>query len=310
MKLETAVEKIGIRSGSSLSAVLSSFRYSRETHPAGSDSHGCYTLHFAKNGNGSRAKSLMPIPPTAKYRIKKHDCVSLLAVVCIWLVFFGASPASGWHDKTHLAVAKAAGYEGWYNAAGPDVAKVKCGSVEGTNHWFDNTAGVVVTPSLVLGQVELYNKASDQEGHLYGAIIASLRNYLENKEEGKYAEYHMAYCAHYIGDLSMPLHNVPYDDFNKEHHGANDGTVDADVLEHLGRISKKMYPIVIPDEAGLARDIARIANIAHRLALKLKKENRDMTREEAYTELGHSASLLKGVLTYAKEKKNVHGAAR
>ena len=39
--LKTAVEKAVFRSGNSLSDVLSSFRYSRETHPSGSDTHGC-----------------------------------------------------------------------------------------------------------------------------------------------------------------------------------------------------------------------------------------------------------------------------
>ena len=67
--LKTAVGRAVFRSGSSLSAVLSSFCYSRETHPPGSDSHGCLTLHFAKNSNERRAKSLKPTLPTAEYRI-------------------------------------------------------------------------------------------------------------------------------------------------------------------------------------------------------------------------------------------------
>ena len=113
----------------------------------------------------------------------------------------------------------------------------------------------------------------------------------------------MTYCAHYIGDLSMPLHNVPYDDFNKTHHSTNDGVVDLSALNNIGFIQKNMYPIVIHDENDLAREIARIANIARQLALKIKSENRDMTQDEAYTELSHSASLLRAVLSYAKEKK-------
>jgi len=69
--LKTAVGRAVFRSGSSLSAVLSSFCYSRETHPPGSDSHCCLTLHFAKNSNERRAKSLKPALPTAEYRINK-----------------------------------------------------------------------------------------------------------------------------------------------------------------------------------------------------------------------------------------------
>jgi hypothetical protein len=65
----SAVERVGFRLESSLSALLNSFHYSHETHPAGSDTHGCLTLHFAKNGNERRAKSLKPTLPTAVFRI-------------------------------------------------------------------------------------------------------------------------------------------------------------------------------------------------------------------------------------------------
>ena len=34
-----------------------------------------------------------------------------------------ASQAQAWHDKTHLAIAKAAGFNMWYHCAGPDIAK-------------------------------------------------------------------------------------------------------------------------------------------------------------------------------------------
>jgi hypothetical protein len=53
---------------------------------------------------------------------------------------------------------------------------------------------------MVLAQAEKYNKL-DHHGHLYGAIIASVRDYLKKRGGGKYAEYHMAFCAHYVGDL-------------------------------------------------------------------------------------------------------------
>jgi hypothetical protein len=227
----------------------------------------------------------------------------ILQILCFCFVLLASGIASGWNDKTHLAVAKAAEYDRWYNAAGPDIAKMKIGDMEATNHWFSNTAAVVVTEALVLDQVKQYNNASDKEGHLYGAIIASLRDYINDKKGGKYAEYHMAYCAHYIGDLSMPLHNVPYDDFNKNHHGANDSVIEVSALNNIGLIQKNMYPIVIHDEDDLAREIARIANGARQLALKIMSENRDMTHDEAYIELSHSASLLRAVLSYAKEKK-------
>jgi hypothetical protein len=226
-----------------------------------------------------------------------------MSASCFCFVVLISSTTFGWHDRTHLAIAKAAGYESWYNAAGPDIAKIKAGNTEGTNHWFNNTAAVDVTEGMVLDQVKQYNKASDTEGHLYGAIIGSLRKYIQDTEGGRYAGYHMAFCAHYIGDLSMPLHNVPYDDFNEKHHNTNDGIVELSALNNIGLVQKNMHPIVILDEHDLAREIAGIANIARRLALKMEREDRDMTQDEAYTELAHSASLLRAVLSYANKKK-------
>lgn len=227
--------------------------------------------------------------------------------VISWLtllsVLFLTGSAFAWHDKTHLAVSQAAGYEGWYNSAGPDVTKTKAGDIEATNHWFNNNDKVYVTDTMVMEQVKRYNDPDDQEGHLYGAIIHSLRDYKRGKESGKYAEYHMAFCAHYIGDLSMPLHNAPYGDFNKTHHSKNDGIVEFSVLNNIGFIQRNMYEIKIKNERDLAREIARIANISRQLAYKLEKENRDMTQDETYKQLFHSASLLQAVLAYAKGTK-------
>ena len=214
------------------------------------------------------------------------------------LLFFTPNLSHAWHDETHLAVAKAAGYYKWYNAAGPDIAKIKAGDKENRNHYANNPPNTTVTPEMVLAQVQRYNDPTDENGHLYGAIIASLRDYRSVKGQGKYAEYHMAYCAHYVGDLSMPLHNTQYDDFNRQHHAAMDGIVEDEVLSHLERI--KVYPIVIKSEDDLVREIVRIANLSRELGYQLEKENRMLSKDEAYVQLGHSVSLLKSVLEYAR----------
>ena len=62
-----------------------------------------------------------------------------------------------------------------------------------------------------------------------------------------------------------------------------------------------MYPINLrPDffEEDLSKEIARIANLSRKLGHNLKTENRDMTKEEAYVQLGHSVSLLRAILKY------------
>ena len=215
----------------------------------------------------------------------------MAAVAIILLALAGSAHA--WFDETHIAIAKAAGYKKWYNAAAADVAKIKLGSREGLNHYHNSPKGVVITPEMVLGQAESYDK-EDHNGHLYGAIIGSLRDYLNVKREGRYAEGQMAYLVHYIGDLSMPLHHTMYDEFNRKNHAANDGIVNDEVLEHADKIST--YDITLKSEADLAREVARIANLSKQLGYTLEAQNRRMTREEAYRQLGHSVSLLKAVL--------------
>ncbi len=115
----------------------------------------------------------------------KHSIGLLILCLC-------ATPTYSWHDQTHLAIAKVAGYKYWFNAAGADITKIKAGDIEGLNHFFDNYENAPVTEKMVLDQVKNYNNPTDKEGHLYGAIVASLRDYRQAKSPGKYGEYHLA----------------------------------------------------------------------------------------------------------------------
>lgn len=241
----------------------------------------------------------MPINESRPMRKARQTLVIILFLFSF--IVFHVHITYGWFDETHLAVAKAAGYNKWYNTTGADMAKIKAGKVEIYNHFFNNINNFEVSSKMVLAQVKRYNDPGDAEGHLYGAIIASLREYKTYIKKGKYAEYHLALCAHYITDLSQPLHNIPYDDFNKERHAANDGIVNDEVLDNIIKIKENMYPVRLRRdsfEKDLAREIASIANQARQLGYTLKKENRDMTEKEAYTQLRHSASLLKAVLIH------------
>jgi hypothetical protein len=137
--------------------------------------------------------------------------------------------ANAWHDETHLAIAKAAGYKKYYTAIGADMTKEKASAKESQNHYSNNDGPVTV--EAVLNQIGRYDTENDEKGHLYGAIIASLDKYMNDQGEGKYAAYALGFCAHYIGDLSQPLHNIPYDDFNKKFHNATDGVVEYEALD-------------------------------------------------------------------------------
>jgi hypothetical protein len=148
----------------------------------------------------------------------------------------------------------------------------------------------------VFKQAKKYNKTNDIVGHLYGAIIASVRDYLKNIQEGKYGEYHLAFCAHYVGDLSQPLHNTLYNSYNRKNHKTIDGIINDEVLDNIDRI--KVYPIEIKSEEDLAKEIARIANMAIKKGYQIQDEKGLLTKDEAYGQISHSASLFKAILEY------------
>ena len=224
----------------------------------------------------------------------------LLTVSAFFVLVFLLCPISSraWHDETHIAIAKVAGYHKWFNATGADMAKLKAGDIERHNHYVNNSPDTKVTPEMVLDQSRKYNRI-DKRGHLYGAIIASLRDYIKDKRGGKYAEYHLAFCAHYVSDLSQPLHNTAYDTFNWMHHKEIDGIINDEVLDNLDRI--KIYPIKIESEEDLAKEVAKIANDAKELGYKLEEENRLLTRDEAYRQISRSASLFRAILDYVSK---------
>ena len=222
-----------------------------------------------------------------------------------------------WHDATHMAVAKAAGIDNYaYLAVGADMAKEKAGDIEAGNHYHNNPRGVEITPGMVLGQFSDYNKPGDAVGHLYGAIVASVNDYIIKGSGGKYALYTLGYAAHYIGDLSMPFHNMTFNDFNKTNHTANDGiveitgprdeTTDEKVARLAGEIQKRMSklpPIQLSTNINsfykeMAVHIAAIANRASALGYAMQEANPQrttLTEEEVYLQLAQSAQLLKAV---------------
>lgn len=240
----------------------------------------------------------------------------LLAFILAILSMLGSTPAHAWHDATHMAVMKAAGLDNYsYLAVGADMAKEKAGGYEDGNHYRNNARGVTVTADMVLDQARDYDCRCGGEGHLYGAIVAALDRYREARSANKYALYHLGFAAHYMGDLSMPLHNVEYNAFNKTWHSANDGAVEGDGGEttdaRVTRIAKEIRarmkglpPYRLPaakDDAArfnleLARKIAEIATRATVLGYAMQEANPQrtvMSKDEAYRQLAESAALLK-----------------
>lgn len=247
--------------------------------------------------------------------LKNSSLLSFLIFACT--AFLSADQSMAWHDATHMAVVKAAGLDDYaYLAVGADMAKEKAGDIERGNHYCNTPRGVKITPKMVLSQVRDYNRPGDSDGHLYGAIIAALQDFMARRDSGKYAMYPFGYAAHYIGDLSMPFHNIPVDEFTRKNHAANDGIIemnvsrnestDAKVARLAAEIRKRMAKLpsisfssdATTFQREVAAEIAAMANKASVLAYSIKEATHGrscMTEEEAYSQLAQSARLLKGV---------------
>ncbi|MFH0974399.1 MAG: hypothetical protein V1874_01290 [Spirochaetota bacterium] len=242
-------------------------------------------------------------------------------IAVVFALLLCSSQVMAWHDATHMAIAKAAGLGNYaYLAVGADMAKEKAGEIESGNHYNNTPKGDKITPDIVLAQFNDYNKAGDTNGHLYGAIIASINNYIIKGSGSKYALYSLGFASHYIGDLSMPFHNIEYNNFNKENHSTNDGivenagpkdeTIDSKVLRITEEIRKRMSKIpTIRLSANInkfykeiAIHISNIANQASKIGYAMQEEHKTrLTEEEAYLQLAQSAHLLKAIYIIINE---------
>jgi hypothetical protein len=226
-------------------------------------------------------------------------------LLVIALFVFCFSPAMAWHDRTHIAVGVAAKFDQAYNLAGPDVAKLKADTVEEYNHWVDNSETTAITKALIKGQIQKYNLGTEREkgGHLYGAIVAAVRAYQDESGAGKFATYHLAYAGHYIGDLSMPLHNIDNSLLcTLPNHYDNDHIVEDEITTNMDKI--KLSPMTIKNEDDLIENIMCIATKSKNFGYKLLRERRNITKEEAYQQISQSASLFKAVLEYVGYSKS------
>ena len=215
-------------------------------------------------------------------------------LTCITAFFYVNTITVGaWYDATHIAVMQAsnAPYSSCL-AIAPDVLSIKLTS-EAANH-YSSINKTQITAKDVLEQTERYNQI-DKDGHLYGAIIVSSTHVYDRLVNNVRPDYYYSFLAHYVGDLSQPLHNSPYDAFNRFYHNHIDGLVN-DLPNLTKRIIIHMDKQNITNNTDIVNAVVTLANDARAADRKLRQQG--LLHDDALKLLGKSASLLYAINIY------------
>lgn len=218
----------------------------------------------------------------------------------VWSIILLAlliTPAGAWSARAHEMVLAAAVDHLPFNvsvAVDPDRDKGSDGT-EGGRHYFNNNKDVKVTPQTVLEQRQ-DSLQPGKEGALYGALMAAFEKLEKDLAAGQATPRDYGYLAHYVGDLTCPLHNSPYNVFNKSMHSRVDQAMSLGTPVDVVRA--RMRRIQFRSEADIAKAVSELANISHELARDLESGRRALREDEALTQLAYSASLYRGILDY------------
>ena len=218
--------------------------------------------------------------------------------------------AEAWTDQTHMAIERAAGLSSYQNACAPDVSKTvsainRLKKNDGQAHFFD--ASKPPTREDVTAQLEMIGMSRDDcpDGYILGAIINATRKAKAWTEMGKFDDYNYAILGHYCGGLSMPLHMSVYDDFNRKHHLNIDQTLTRkDVkwdVDAVPLITKEMTvddSVRFHNEDEIIDYMLQIANASYDLAQTIRKENREITHDEAIQRVNRSATFFRALMRY------------
>jgi hypothetical protein len=248
------------------------------------------------------------------------------------LIFITALDARAWTCKTHIFIAREAGITEPAAACFPDMTRKENDALLGPFHWHNPAPDAVVTAeyierfgvsSEVFVKQDAYRayslsiKVPDPAGVLYWKICDL---YGAMKGAGRWEhEYYLTVIAHYVGDLSQPLHNFPsgripaadgrsYPDVGiwaKSAHLSFDMALDPylplQAEEDRAIIDTASRPAV-NSMTDLKREIARIANASLALANACYREKRGLTKKEALTQAAMSINLLKAVIEGTKSR--------
>ncbi len=221
------------------------------------------------------------------------------------------SKTLAWDCETHAYIAKKAGLKNPEYACLPDIIR------EENYPFFVKFHYHSLSPKDKVS-LEYIEKIKGQEssGILYWKIVdlyEKIKNLTKSNLYDKVkCEYYLYSLAHFIGDLSNPLHNFPYNEisagdgkvyveegkFNKLYHEKFDTlfTFYLKLYPELEKeIDNQIQDIKISSLEELKKKIAEIANFAQEIALDCFRDKRLPTKEEVIKQIVFSISLLKAI---------------
>lgn len=239
------------------------------------------------------------------------------------LILFSPGLSSAWSEKVHTYVAEKAGLKNPEYANIPDLAREENRALLGPLHMHFAAPGTVVTAAYIdrfkIGEQtfrlssgrEMKIRVPDTAGVLYFEIVdlynraAAVRGWRQR--------YYLLGIAHFMTDLSQPLHNCPRGTlpaadgriypgigaWSRDHHGAFDRSLDACLPPDRATeamVDREIRRLVVSSADDLKKEISRIANSSIELAARCHAENRQMTKEEALRQVAMSISLLRAVV--------------
>ncbi|MBN1380901.1 MAG: hypothetical protein JXA41_04430 [Deltaproteobacteria bacterium] len=258
--------------------------------------------------------------------MKKSRLWCLIIALFLFVVLTVPEPGFSWSPKAHTLIAQKAGMQNPAYSFFPDLFKEENKALLGPLHYHNAAPQTTVTPAYIdrypirlkdyvpAGRMDVKPitiRVPHPAGVLYWKIV-ELYEAMKGKTGWLY-DYYLFSIAHYIGDLSQPLHNFPHGNkragdgriyqaagnWAKEHHKAFD-----EILESLVPLDQEMDTLYdswihepcVKSAGDLKREIARIANASIALANKCYAEKRLITVEEALRHTALSVSLLKAVI--------------
>jgi hypothetical protein len=254
--------------------------------------------------------------------------------IAILLILAFSGDVFGWSCKTHTFIASEAGMMNPESACFPDVSKEENDDLLGPFHWHNAYPSATITQEYidqykVTGKlIELDSSVKrkiniripDHSGVLYWKIL-DLYQRMKGKKGWRY-NYYLINIAHYVGDLSQPLHNFPYGDqpasdgksypevggWSKEKHGVFDSAIDHYLPlngEKKEAFQNMVTAIQISSVDDLKAEICKVSNASISLANRCYAERRNMTKDEALKQLALSVSLLKGIIESTRRTEEI-----